>query len=584
MAFPAVARVVDVSVECPDKVIVGDPFVVEVNVTVDSGQPPQPEMPSPPGVTFSAQQGLKPRFDGRITQTFRFAGQIAKKGVYQITGIRAADIEAAPVKVIAIDAQDAAAQRKKNPPVFIESTIDKTEIWQGEQIVFSLYLYFQNSAPSQMSANLDEALKTFSAKNVTKETNEGGRAKQTIVDGARYNKGLLACYVISPLEPGEVTIPPIRLSGQMQVRSSGNDPFDGFFSFGRSVEIERVCGGPVLSQPIKVMVKPLPEEGRPQGFSGAVGQAFTFSADLPKREVAVGEPFSLSLRIKGSGNLDSMAEPARHLPDWIEVFDTERKAQNSFDSGQMSSEIKYDYVLIARKEGKIVLDPIPFSYFSTGDSKFVTLKQGPFTLQVNPDKGQAMTYLQGKRKRIRVTGEDFRHIRAGEDVRLSDEGPSVTDSMGFWTVLAGPWFLFLGVVAKRRREDYLLRNPRVSEKIKAKGTVKGHLAKAEKLLSNEGSQFHSELENAIHDLLTARVGISTRGLTRPQFREVLSSNDKGKGAKVKESRIDTALVDQIVVLLDELDQQRFAPGLANSTQRTALLSKVRDLLAEAGKR
>jgi hypothetical protein len=50
----------------------------------------------------------------------------------------------------------------------------------------------------------------------------------------------------------------------------------------------------------------LPEEGRPDNYSGAVGQ-FVFDVKVKPTEVALGDPITITLQITGEGNVDSIS-------------------------------------------------------------------------------------------------------------------------------------------------------------------------------------------------------------------------------------------------------------------------------------
>jgi hypothetical protein len=70
----------------------------------------------------------------------------------------------------------------------------------------------------------------------------------------------------------------------------------------------------IASSPIEVRVRELPSEGRPDGFTGAVGEFFA-SASVAARQVAVGESVALEVRVTGAGNLAEFgAMPVPELP------------------------------------------------------------------------------------------------------------------------------------------------------------------------------------------------------------------------------------------------------------------------------
>jgi hypothetical protein len=64
----------------------------------------------------------------------------------------------------------------------------------------------------------------------------------------------------------------------------------------------------VVGDPIALEFAPLPEEGRPADFRGAIGR-FSLRAASDRTEVAVGERFRLSLRIAGEGTLPEESLP-----------------------------------------------------------------------------------------------------------------------------------------------------------------------------------------------------------------------------------------------------------------------------------
>jgi len=69
----------------------------------------------------------------------------------------------------------------------------------------------------------------------------------------------------------------------------------------------------VRGQPLAIEVRPLPEEGRPPGFTGAVG-SFTVAARAEPPALALGESLRLTLEIRGDGDLEGFAAPRPELP------------------------------------------------------------------------------------------------------------------------------------------------------------------------------------------------------------------------------------------------------------------------------
>jgi tetratricopeptide (TPR) repeat protein len=100
--------------------------------------------------------------------------------------------------------------------------------------------------------------------------------------------------------PGRVVVPGARATFACATA------FDEDLALGRIPRDRREVS--VAASELVLDVLPLPEEGRPPGFSGAVGR-FTIQARAEPRELAVGESLKLELAIAGFGNLPSFSPP-----------------------------------------------------------------------------------------------------------------------------------------------------------------------------------------------------------------------------------------------------------------------------------
>jgi len=576
-ASPAQTGVVKVEVKCPEKVLTGDQFQFQVHVMTDGSAVPLPEIPNFTNLTYAQDTSFerKGKLNNYRTEQFFYHALARSPGTIVLSGIRAGGAEANPVQVTVMDPKKAAAESNQKGPIFAQAETSSAEVWQGEQFVFDIHLFFQLSV-QRCGANVDSALKDFYAKPVAIKP-EG---KKTLVKGEEYHRALVLRRIVTALEPGDFEIPPIRLTGQVKTGDRRNT------FFARTEPFERVTRGPVLTQPIRIKVNALPKEGRPADFSKAVGKGFNISGRVSDREVAVGEPFTLSVDIRGAGNLDSISEPKKTFPAWVEIFDSERKVTQTFKQNSIVGNVHYDYVLIARQEGEIVLEPIEITYFDTSVKQYVTKKTTKFPLKVTPDEGRGEFYLaRGNRKRIRVTGEDFRHIQT-TGIRLSPDKnrPAITSGL-FWGVTVGPWLVFAGLSVYRRRKDYLAKNPDAARRIHAKGAVREHLASAERMMKTEDDTFFGELESAVHELLSGATGLSTRGMTRQQLEETLSNPSEWKAVSRGRARpaLNGEILKTLVGTLDDLDSMRFAKGNLGTEKRREVFEQVQRLVSQVRK-
>ena len=127
---------------------------------------------------------------------------------------------------------------------------------------------------------------------------------------------------------------------------------------------------------LDLTVMPLPEEGRPVGFTGAVGH-FTMSADATPLDARVGESIHLVLRITGVGNLEFPNPPRLDQLDGFHLRGT------LDEKGPAQRTLTYDLTPISTDVR--ALPPVAFSYFDSGDSPgYRTLRTPAIALSIGP--------------------------------------------------------------------------------------------------------------------------------------------------------------------------------------------------------
>jgi hypothetical protein len=182
---------------------------------------------------------------------------------------------------------------------------------------------------------------------------------------------------ITPITPG-----PIELRGQGF--TAGNQ-FSGPITItGRAT----IAGGlpqyVLLDSPaITLNVRPVPQAGRPPGFSGAIGQFKLDSPALATNAVRVGDPVAYTVRVAGQGNLARLVPPPPpEVPGW-KIY------AGPPDPGppqliQARGFIQFNYTLVPLAEKTNATPVIPFSYFDPNTERFVDLSLPSLTINVKP--------------------------------------------------------------------------------------------------------------------------------------------------------------------------------------------------------
>jgi len=127
--------------------------------------------------------------------------------------------------------------------------------------------------------------------------------------------------------------------------------------------------------PLALWVRSLPEEGRPPDFGGAVGE-LTVAASAEPRELTLGETLTVTLEVRGSGDLDGFERPRPSWPGFTLLGVTEERLPGA-------RRIRFDL----RPEGTGV-DRVPaleLPYFRPGPAPaYGRASSAPIPIRVHP--------------------------------------------------------------------------------------------------------------------------------------------------------------------------------------------------------
>lgn len=251
---------------------------------------------------------------------------------------------------------------------FIQVEVDKTKVYAGEQVTASWYLYTRGQIREI------DTLKYPSLNGFWKEEIEMAKRldfKQEVINGIAYKKALLASFALFPINAGTATIDPYKAKCTVIVPSD--------FGFGRPYQFTKA------SKPVKIQVMPIPAEGRPADYSGAVGR-FKMTASVTNEEVKENQPVTLKVRFEGRGNAKLIDLPPLDLPPSLEYYDMTKNSQ-FFRDGQSYKE--FEVLLVPRKAGEVVIPAISVSAFDPGKGEYYQQASDPISLQVQPGDGES---------------------------------------------------------------------------------------------------------------------------------------------------------------------------------------------------
>ena len=125
--------------------------------------------------------------------------------------------------------------------------------------------------------------------------------------------------------------------------------------------------------PLDLEIIPLPENGQPDSYTGAIG-TFSFDVEVRPREVMVRELVTVSMKIKGIGRLEGITCPAvQGLPD-LKTYPPRVIA---------SSPVLLDFeqTVIPQSTNFSSIPALEFAYFDPGARRYRIIRRGAFPLK-----------------------------------------------------------------------------------------------------------------------------------------------------------------------------------------------------------
>lgn len=180
---------------------------------------------------------------------------------------------------------------------------------------------------------------------------------------------------------GQLTIPENELPVLYTIQDPSGDPF-------LSQTSERI----LRSSPITINVKPLPEEGKPTNFSGAVG-SFKARYEVESKIWKTNEATTLKVILEGQGNLKIAKLPQLEFPNYIELYDPTEKSEQKYEGEKLHSERIIEYSLIPRNIGQFNIPEFKVSYFNPNSGQYETTSAPPITIDIVQGKATNQTSM-----------------------------------------------------------------------------------------------------------------------------------------------------------------------------------------------
>lgn len=342
-------------------------------------------------------------------------------------------------------------------------------------------------------------------------------------------------YALFPTTTTPVKIGPAKIEGL--VDAGGMDLLSLMRASGHRLTLE--------TDPIEVAVRNLPEEGRPAGFSGAVG-SFKLDTRMDRDRGMVNDPFTLSIAIDGSGNPNTVPEPQMPSLESIRVFDPQSVVETRVENEVLAGSRVFERLLVPQEAGTWIFPELVLDFFDPETERYRQTRSAAIRVEVMP--GESPTggpVVAGiSKEEVKRLKSDIEHIYSGQ-VALRPAGSGRSQRVGFWLLGTLPLVAVGSASAWRRREDRLRGDVAYARSSKAMKKLK----KALPSVRSAGTDGLRVARRVFLDYMGDHLNLSSAGLTTEDVRRAMES-----------AGYDPQAIEAVHRFLADLDMAQYAPS------------------------
>ena len=424
-------------------------------------------------------------------------------------------LPAVDIEVIAADANPAESNQPQQISDLVFAVLSASPSSVYNQQVFDIYLSIYSRG---LNLSGEISLMNMPSSGLSLQQFQELPGTREVVRNQIYDVKRFQCKA-QALTAGSFKLQPtIRIGIRVQDRRRSADPFqsafdDPFFDnvFGRS----RTHPIDITPRPLEIIVTDLPTDGQPAGYGGAVG-SFAFDAFAKPSELAVGEPLTLTLRVSGIGNIDSITSPSIAAGDGFKMYEP-KLVQSDVNPSQSEGLKVFEHVMIPRSTNVTEIPAVTFSFFDPSEKAYRTLPRGPFTLKVSAASNTTARMIQSSGSPIAsavTLGTDIVYLKpAPRRWRHVATRPWYTGSFFLALQSLPPLVTALVFLVTRRRQE-LERDVAKARRHRAPKVARHALRRAEHALrAGQRRQFFEAMWETLVAYFGNRLNLSPGELT-----------------------------------------------------------------------
>jgi len=519
----------------PTEVTAGESAELTITIT---GVQSAPMLPIPPvaGLTIASRgqsmnvQIVNGRTDSSVTQTHQVTP--ARAGRFVIPAltveIDGKTLRTRPVRLAARPrgAAPPASGPEAQEPLMLQLLLPAGPIYLGQVVTGELRLLVRDGARVTSVNPPELASSAFTVKLDPREP----RQTREMVGGAAYT------IVRWPLALSAVSAGTHALSASLMVTGSVPEAggrrqrglFDDFFG-------RREQRFPLHSATQDVAVLPLPTDGRPADFGGAIGE-FRLTVTATPTAVTVGDPITTRVVVEGNGNFDRVGLPELSDPSGFKTYAPKTELQTTDGLGLIGTK-SFEQAVVPERADLTTLPPRRFSYFDPELGRYETVTSAPIPLQVaaapsapivTPPAGEPATAAPATPASVELAPNRVALGQLRRDTRPLALTPwFLAAQLVPLAALAAVWVL-------ARRRERLLGDLEHQRRLAAGRAVAAQTAAMERAVAaGDQAAFFTAARRAIQERVGAPPPRPAASLTLDEVEAALPDGALGDGAEVR---------------------------------------------------
>jgi hypothetical protein len=453
-----------------------------------------------------------------------------------------------PAPSAASDAPASNAETAPDKAAFVRwETPNKGPMWLGAQFQARLVFYYNVQVRLRRAEMGDLKIQGF----WTHDRKARSDRHRVQIGDQIFERETLLHYQLVPLRAGTLELPAVSV----EMTADQSRGFDR-----RRVTVDRV------SPTVPIVVKPLPQAGRPAGFDGATVGTLKLEAAADRTKVSASEGVQFTLITTVDGMLQNVPKVELSGVDGFRVFPPSGQETVRLFNDSLRGVRRQSWLMRPTRNGELTIPSLSIAYFDPASGRYKTAKSRPIRIKA--------TGIESDRK----AGANGATILATDTLALRSIRKQIDPTTADRAIYLQPWFLlgalapplaFLGLLLLgrlRRKRD--AQAPQRSAK-RAQGVARARLAA---IARGKVDAPYAAVSHALMDFLESRIGQPVNGLTHGALTQLLQA----KGATQTQT-------GALVAELENCDYARFAPsgGLAGVEECVARACALVDELEGA---